>query len=114
MSCCTTPGCRIKDRRDFEVEYTHALLAWKLADREGRMPVLQQPLGLMAHTAPGSETHRLGALGASLKGRVMDTVEIRINKKSSPEMIHLVLNLDEKYRKTAAQKTREIAGKTRA
>ncbi len=45
--------------------------------------------------------------------RVMDNCEIRISKRSDPKMIALVLNLDDKYRKDAAQKMKGVAGKTR-
>lgn len=108
MKCCEQPGCHIKTRRDFEVEYHQQTMQWIKDGKIGPMPILQRPLGLKAHTE-GSEVARVASVGADLKVRVMDMVEFRIGKNASPEMIHLLLNLDEKYRKTAAQKAKEIA-----
>lgn len=107
MRCCIQPGCHVKTRRDFEVEFYQQSLQWDKDGRIGPMPILQQPLGLMAHTE-GSEIARVSSVGADLKVRVMDMVEFRIGKNASPEMVRLLLNLDEKYRKTAAQKAAEI------
>ena len=110
MKCCTEPGCHVKTRRDFEVEYYQQSLQWDKDGRRAPQPVLQFPLGLMAHTATdASETHRVSTLGASLRTRILDNHTIVIGRNSSTEMIGLVLNLDEKYRKTAAQKAHEIA-----
>ena len=44
----------------------------------------------------------------------MDNCEIRISKESDPNLIALVLNLDDKYRKDAVQKMKRVARKTRA
>lgn len=108
MKCCEQPGCRVKTRRDFEVEFYQQCLQWDKDGRVTRMPILQQPLGLMAHTE-GSEISRVHSVGADLKVRVMDMVEFRIGKNASPEMVRLLLNLDDQYRKAAAKKVKQIA-----
>lgn len=108
MKCCEQPGCHVKTRRDFEVEYTLQLLQWKKDGQIGPMPILQQPLGFMAHTE-GSEINRVTTHGAGLKVRIMDNADIVVNKKSDPRTVGMVLALDSQYRHAAAKKAKQIA-----
>lgn len=45
-----------------------------------------------------------------MTGRVLDLAQITITKQADTQMIGLLLNLDEKYRKAAAKKAAKIFG----